>query len=163
MLKSCFTRTYYSPRTSKRLPLGPSPPITIVCLESGALTWRVSYRRSVIIDPRERNETMNLASGAICQVRLVPFSSVHHHNTCSPRELEECSSGFDSFLDCCQIAVAFLYISKPAFLYEITLKVNCSKISVTIVSIPWKSKLKASVLANLLSRSAALAGSKLNA
>jgi hypothetical protein len=36
-------QTYYSPRTSKRLPLGPIPPITTVCFEFGALACRVSY------------------------------------------------------------------------------------------------------------------------
>jgi hypothetical protein len=82
---------------------------------------------------------MNLVGGAICQARLVPFSSVHNHETCSPRELEECSSGFDCFLDRCQVTAA-LYFTKPAFLYEITLKVDWGKINVTVVSILWKSK-----------------------
>jgi len=64
----------------------------------------------------------NFAGRAISQARLVPFSSVHNLQTCSPSDFEECSSRLDCCLDCCQIAA--LYFAKPTILDEITLKID---------------------------------------
>ena len=62
----------------------------------------------------------------------MPFSSVYNREARSASELEECSSGFDSVLDRCQIPAAFDF-PKPALLNEITLKVDYGKIDVTIL------------------------------
>jgi hypothetical protein len=62
------------------------------------------------------------ARGAISQVRLVPFSSVHNSQANSPSEFQDRGSWLDRCLNCRQIAP--LNFTKPAILKKIALKVD---------------------------------------